>query len=161
MWTDVSKESITSIFMFENQPSKKVACNRRLDTCYTLCSCSADFRTFPPKRLFTYGLHGAISLEDNIHNYRRENLKSYQCSLQDISCMWWVSLPLLPNKSTGYLYRHQLGSRKILVCWRMWKQNLTVPSAWKLPHRATWKQILFLFRFQHCSAGVSESDSKV
>jgi hypothetical protein len=54
MWNDVSQELIASIF-------------RGLATCYTLVSCSADFRRWrrswyvPTKRRFTYGLHGAIS----------------------------------------------------------------------------------------------------
>jgi hypothetical protein len=46
MRTNVSKESITSIIMVENQPSKKPSCR---------------WRYFPPKRRFIYGLHGAVS----------------------------------------------------------------------------------------------------
>jgi hypothetical protein len=36
-------------------------CSRFLVTCYSLVSCWHYFRPFPPKRRFTYGLHGAIS----------------------------------------------------------------------------------------------------
>jgi hypothetical protein len=55
--SDVSEESITFIFRVKSQPNKKPVCNRWLG--------STDFRPWrwrwfvPPKRRFTYGLHGA------------------------------------------------------------------------------------------------------
>jgi hypothetical protein len=52
MWTDVSEARITSILKAENQPSKKPECSRRLP----------KWRWYvPPKRRFTYELHGVIS----------------------------------------------------------------------------------------------------
>jgi hypothetical protein len=55
MWTDVSEERITSIFRVENEPSKKPACSRWLDSL--------------PAGRYTQE-------NGNIYNYRCENLKS-------------------------------------------------------------------------------------
>jgi hypothetical protein len=54
-------------------------------------NCRCDFRPWRwngyilPKHVFTYGLHGAIPGYVHVHNYRRENLKSYDKSIKSLT----------------------------------------------------------------------------
>jgi hypothetical protein len=66
MWTDVSKEHITSIFSDKNQTTKKPSCSSWLSS---ILPEDAD-----DTLLRNVGTHTDY---DNIHNYRCEDLRSY------------------------------------------------------------------------------------